>query len=82
MNIIKNLHWFSAECDEKAMQKVLIGKEIEQRCSEHSKHLADKINLMEAKYELEIANKIDRKEFENRMSKAMSKNNDNMACSR
>ena len=64
------------------MQKVLIGKEIEQRCSEHSKHLADKINIMEAKYELEIANKIDRKEFENRMSKAMSKNNDNMACSR
>ena len=34
---------------------------------------------MEAKYELEVADKIDRKEFEDRMSKAMSKNNDNMA---
>ena len=54
VNSIKSLHQFYADCDEKAMQSVLIKREVEQRYSEYFKHLADKINLMEAKYDLEV----------------------------
>jgi hypothetical protein len=72
MSIRPDLHWFCTTCDSKAMESVMSDKDLEAKLNTYM----DKFNQKMDELSKELKDKVDKKEFEDRISKHASKNNE------
>ena len=74
MSTRKDIHWFCTSCDVVAMESVIFDKELETKINVYIKALNERIIELEKM----IAEKVDKKEFDNRMEKFTNKNSESM----
>ena len=74
MSTRKDIHWFCTSCDVVAMESVISDKELETKINVYIKALNERIIELEKM----IAEKVDKKEFDNRIEKLTNKNSESM----